>query len=367
MKILTIVGARPQFIKAASLSRNLRLFHKEVLLHTGQHYSENMSDVFFEELSIPKPDYNLHIGSGTHGEQTGKMLQAIEQVLFTEKPNAVIIFGDTNSTLAGALAAAKMHIPIYHVESGLRSFNKAMPEEQNRLLSDHLSTLLFCPTETAVSNLKNEGLEKGVFNVGDIMYETILNYIKIANEKYTLNTDNKSFLLPNSNYIITKKNYYLATVHRAENTDTYDKLDTILRAFEKLNYPVIFPLHPRTKKIIEDCNIKLSNTIIIEPIGYLLMLFLISNAKMVITDSGGLQKESFILRTPCTTLRNETEWKETLTNNWNMLTKINETDIIEAVNRKTIKEYPANNPFGNGDTSIKIINIINNLNNDEKE
>lgn len=358
MKFVTIIGARPQFIKAAQFSRLLRQRHEEILVHTGQHYSENMSEIFFEELNIPKPDYNLGIGSASHGKQTARMIESIEEILLREKPDAVIVYGDTNSTLAGSIAASKLLLPIYHIEAGLRSYNMNMPEEQNRVISDHLSKILFCPTQTAVDNLKKEGIVNGVFNVGDIMYDAIIYNINKAEDLLSLQLINNTL----SKYIDTNKinrnQYYLSTIHRAENTDNKRNLEIILSAFEKLDYPVIMPLHPRTRKILETINTKFSNTIIIEPIGYLEMIFLTKNSKMVITDSGGLQKEAFFLKKPCTTLRKETEWIETLVNGWNALCEIDEESILKSVNRNNILEYPQENKFGIGNTSELILNII---------
>ena len=241
MKILTVVGARPQFIKLAPLSKILRGNGvDEIIIHTGQHYDENMNNLFFKELEIPEPDYNLGIGSGNHGEQTGKMLIEIEKIMLKENPDLVIVYGDTNSTLAGALAASKLHIKLAHVEAGLRSFNKRMPEEINRVLTDHVSDILFCPTQTAVENLKNEGITKGVYLVGDVMFDALVHFSKIS--------DMKSNILERLN--IKPKEYYLATIHRAENTDNYERLKNILTAFSKMNETVVFPIHPRTRKMI---------------------------------------------------------------------------------------------------------------------
>lgn len=360
MKLITIIGARPQFIKAAPFSEEFRKNNEEILVHTGQHYDANMSDVFFEELGIPKPDYNLGVGSGSHGKQTAKMLEGIEEIILKEKPNGLLVYGDTNSTLAGALAASKLHIPVYHVEAGLRSYNKLMPEEQNRILTDHISDLLLCPTQTAIDNLSKEGITTGVMNTGDIMYDTVLRNINLSKQRFS---DRKWFSqlkeengnLPN----IVDKDYYLATIHRAENTDNPEKLFNIFKVFSELDKPVLLPLHPRTKKLIENLDINLSNIVIINPVGYLLMLYLISNAHMVITDSGGLQKEAYFLKTPCTTLRDQTEWVETLENEWNILSSINVEEIKTKAQRKlTCLQHPQPSSFGDGKAAMKICEAI---------
>lgn len=360
MKLVTIIGARPQFIKAAPFSEVFRQHNTEILVHTGQHYDTNMSDIFFDELRIPKPDYHLGVGSASHGKQTAAMLAGIEEIILNEKPDGVLVYGDTNSTLAGALAASKLHVPVYHVEAGLRSYNQRMPEEQNRVLTDHLSTLLLCPTQTAVDNLKKEGITTGVLNVGDIMYDSVLRNIGLATAKYAhgewlrqIQQDNAS--LP----FLVEKGYYLATIHRAENTDDPVRLTTIFRAFRSLNKPVLLPLHPRTKKLVENLNLDLHNIHIIQPVGYLLMLFLTANANMVVTDSGGLQKEAYFLKTPCTTLRDQTEWVETLENAWNVLSPIEESTIITNVHRiLTCLNHPQPRLFGDGNAAQKICDAV---------
>lgn len=360
MKIMTIIGARPQFIKAAPFSEEFRKDHKEILVHTGQHYDTNMSDVFFEELGIPKPDYNLGIGSGSHGKQTARMLEGIEGIILKEKPDGLLVYGDTNSTLAGALASSKLHTPVYHVEAGLRSYNKLMPEEQNRVLTDHISDLLLCPTQTAVENLRKEGITSGVMNTGDIMYDTVLRNQNISNQKYANGLWFNELEGENGDLEkLTEKEYYLATIHRAENTDNPEKILNIFKAFNELDKPVLLPLHPRTKKLIEDLNIELSNIIIIKPVGYLLMLYLTSNAYMVVTDSGGLQKEAYFLKTPCTTLRDQTEWIETLKNSWNVLSHIDVEEIKTKVHRElTCLQYLQPKSFGEGNAAIKICEAI---------
>lgn len=360
MKLVTIVGARPQFIKSAPFSDMFRKGHKEIIIHTGQHYDENMSDIFFQELAIPKPDYFLGVGSGSHGYQTGRMLEKIEQVLLKEKPDGVLVYGDTNSTLAGALAASKLHIPVFHVEAGLRSYNKQMPEEQNRILTDHISDLLFCPTKTAVENLKREGILDGVLLTGDIMADAVNRFMNLSNKFYSngkwlevLKADNPH--LPQ----LKEKEYYLATVHRAENTDDLMKLKCIFTALEMLDQPVLVPLHPRTRKLVGVLNISFENVIIIQPVGYLLMLYLTKNAYMVVTDSGGLQKEAYLLKTPCTTLRNETEWIETLENGWNCLCPINIQSILEKASRN-LDSLNETQPqvFGDGKAALRICQAI---------
>lgn len=348
MKVLTVVGARPQFIKAAAVSRELRKDNKEILVHTGQHYDQNMSDVFFKELDIPEPDYNLGIGSASHGKQTGEMLIKIEEVIKKEKPDVVMVYGDTNSTLAGALASSKLLIPVIHVESGLRSYNKAMPEEQNRVLTDHLSTLLFCPTETAVKNLEFEGITDGVKNVGDVMYDAVLYNIKLAEE--------------GSNIIerlgLTPKGYILATIHRAENTNHKERLKEIVEAINESKEKIVLPLHPRTRGFLNSYNLKFGDNVkVIEPVGYLDMLMLEKNARMILTDSGGVQKEAYFLEIPCITIRDETEWVETVEKGWNNLVGANKNLIL-----KSIQSFkPEGKPelvFGDGKAGRKICNYI---------
>ena len=322
MKAVTVVGARPQFIKAAPVSRILRQKHTEILVHTGQHYDDNMSAVFFDELDIPEPDCNLGIGSGSHGAQTGAMLAAIEQVLVKEQPDWVLVYGDTNSTLAGALAAAKIHIKIAHVEAGLRSFNRAMPEEINRVLADHLSDLLFCPSQTAADNLKAEGITRGVRVVGDVMADALAYAVERAGDRSQILQ--KLGLAP--------KKYLLVTVHRAENTDDHERLANILSALNALTEIVVFPVHPRTRSVIEKLNYAVnSHVLMIEPVGYLDMVQLEQSARLILTDSGGIQKEAYWLSIPCITLRGETEWVETVQAGWNVLVGANTDAIVRAV------------------------------------
>lgn len=326
MKVVTVVGARPQFIKAAPVSRELRKARTEILVHTGQHYDDAMSAVFFRELDIPEPDYNLGVGSGSHGEQTGEMLKRIEAVLVEEHPDWVLVYGDTNSTLAGALAAAKLHIPVAHVEAGLRSFNRRMPEEINRVLTDHLSTLLFCPTPTAVENLRREGITQGVHAVGDVMQEALLWAAERARTQSTIL----------ERLGVQEKGYLLVTVHRAENTDDPARLEAILEAFAQIAEPIVFPIHPRTQARVEMFNLKsrlerIAHLQVIPPVGYLDMVRLEQAARTILTDSGGIQKEAYWLGVPCITLREETEWIETVEAGANVLVGTNTTRIVEAV------------------------------------
>jgi UDP-GlcNAc3NAcA epimerase len=325
VKIVSIIGARPQFIKYAPLSQELKKSHRSVLIHTGQHYDINMSQVFFDELGIPAPDYNLGVGSGTHAYQTGAMLQGIEGILLQEKPDMAIIYGDTNSTLAGALSAAKLNLKLAHVEAGVRSFDKSIPEEINRLVADVCSNYLFCPTQTAVDNLKREGLTSGVFLTGDVMVDA-LNLSRNLAERSTVLED----------LGLSSKKYLLVTVHRARNTDFRPNLESICQALIMLarqGETVIFPVHPRTKKLIEMYGLydQLEEKIkIIEPQGYFEFIKLLSNARKVITDSGGIQKEAYILKVPCVSLNPTTPWVETVENGWNILVGTAKEKIVEA-------------------------------------
>lgn len=315
VKILTIVGARPQFVKAAAVSRAFlaRGGIEEVIVHTGQHFDPSMSDVFFEELEIPAPRHSLDIHGGGHGDMTGRMLMAIEPVLIAEKPDWMLIYGDTNSTLAGALAAAKLHVPVVHVEAGLRSFNRRMPEEINRIVADHTSTLLLCPTQTAIDNLTREGITKGVHLVGDVMYDATLFAIEKAKKSSSIL--DRLGLSPGS--------YDVATIHRAESTDNPERLAEIARwlAAKGRIRPIILPLHPRTRITLERTGTRLDGVRTIDPVGYLDMARLLGDCVEVYTDSGGLQKEAYFHRKLCTTLRDETEWVETLAAGWNCLWK----------------------------------------------
>ena len=348
MKILTIIGARPQFIKAAAVSNVIRSKHEEILVHTGQHYDNNMSDVFFEELEIPRPDYNLSIGSGNHGSQTGAMLIKLEELYFKEKPDLVLVYGDTNSTLAGALSASKLLIPVAHVEAGLRSYNKNMPEEQNRILTDHLSNYLFVPTASAELNLKNEGITKSVYNVGDVMYDGVLHFKNIS--------DKKSHVMDKLD--LAGKEYILATIHRAENTNDINRLKNVILALNESGKYIILPLHPRTKKYIENYGLKFNDNVnVVDPIGYLDMLSLEANCSKILTDSGGVQKEAFIFSKPCITLRDETEWIETVENGWNVIVGTDKNKILEAISGFEPKRLQEN-IFGDGNAAKKILQVL---------
>lgn len=373
LKIVTIVGARPQFIKAGIVSKAIQNYNKrsennktikEILVHTGQHYDYLMNQVFFEELKLPEPDYHLGVGSAPHGKQTGLMLERIEKVLNKEKPSLVMVYGDTNSTLAGALASTKLKIPVAHIEAGLRSYNREMPEEINRLLTDHLSTYLFCPTKQGVLNLAIEGIKDGggrvVRNVGDVMYDSILHYSQIAEKKSKILKE-LGLLTPHSSQLTS---YYLATLHRAENTDNPIRLRSILMALNKIakDVPVILPLHPRTKKMIEIHHLQkeTQNIKIINPVSYFNMLALEKNANLIFTDSGGVQKEAYWFKVPCLTLREETEWRETIESGWNLLVGTNTEKIIKGVYKqlgRRIHRKPIEN-FGNGKASERIVNQL---------
>jgi UDP-GlcNAc3NAcA epimerase len=310
MRVLTVVGARPQFIKASAVSAVLRRRHREILVHTGQHYDYEMSEAFFADLAIPQPDHRLEIGSGTHGFQTGRMLERIEEVLLVEKPDWVLVYGDTNSTLSGALAAAKLRIPVAHVEAGLRSFNKAMPEELNRIVTDHVSSLLLCPSLTAEENLLNEGIREGVRLTGDVMYDALHAVVDRARLGSAILEELR----------LEEDAFSLATVHRAENTDDPTRLASILSGLSRVQGAVVLAAHPRTLKAIERLGLSLGRNILLrQPLRYLDMCRLLQAAKRVFTDSGGLQKEAYWLGTPCVTLRDETEWVETVAAGWNVL------------------------------------------------
>ena len=357
MKICVIIGARPQFIKSAAISRAISAYNSlaltssrltEVIIHTGQHYDEGMSAVFFQELGIPEPAYNLAVGSGSHGQQTGEMLVAIEKVLMTEQPDWIFVYGDTNSTLAGALAGAKLHIPIAHVEAGLRSFNRHMPEEINRVVTDHLSTVLFCPSQISVNNLAAEGILTGVSIVGDVMADAM----QFAAEKTSANSNIMERLG------LSPQSYLFATVHRAENTDNSQRLTNILSAFETMHKTIVFPVHPRTRKLLKNSGYKPPEYVrLIDPVSYFDNIALEKSARIIMTDSGGMQKEAYWLKVPCITLRDETEWVETVELGWNILAGSDQQKIVNAVRYfAPPEEHPL--LYGDGRAAEKIINML---------
>lgn len=369
MKILTIIGARPQFIKAATVSRAIRAHNaavqasgqgqsiKEIIVHTGQHFDANMSDVFFEQLDIPQPHYNLGIANLNHGAMTGRMLEAIEARILDERPDWVLVYGDTNSTLAGALAAAKHQVPVAHVEAGLRSHNPNMPEEINRILTDRVSTLLLCPTQTAVDNLLHEGfpyyvpgkVKQRIENVGDVMYDTALHYRHIAGKQISLDS-----------YGLKHRGYALCTIHRQENTDNPVRLDAILAALREINrdIPVVLPLHPRTRKKLAELDEKKKSAnglILLNPLSYFEMLRLQMSARVILTDSGGLQKEAYFHSVPCITLREETEWVETVEAGWNRVAGADKDKILAAFNDAKKPFQHQEEHFGDGKSAVKVI------------
>lgn len=351
MKIVTIVGARPQFIKAAMLSRQLKLSGdvQEVLVHTGQHYDVKMSDIFFDELNIAKPNYNLGIGGGTHGQNTGQMIEAIESVLIAEKPNSVIVYGDTDSTLAGTIAAVKLHIPVIHIEAGLRSFNRRMPEEINRVLTDHSSSLLFAPTQSAVENLLKEGINQNVHLVGDIMYDAALYYGAVA--------EKQSEVLKHIG--ISPRSYILATIHRQENTDSQKRLESIVSALNDAPLRVILPLHPRTKSRMKLHDMRFgANVTCIEPLGYIDMVMLEKNAALIATDSGGVQKEAYFHNVPSVIFRQETEWEELIEIQAGVLA--DQENPVKSINAMLNKDFNniEDDVYGQGETAKEIKDII---------
>jgi UDP-N-acetylglucosamine 2-epimerase len=380
MKIVTIVGARPQFIKAAAVSRAIQAFNRssarpgsrkrlrEVLVHTGQHYDYLMDRIFFEELRLPEPHYHLATGSGSHAVQTGRMLKGVEKVLEKEKPEITVVYGDTNSTIAGALAAAKLNIPVAHVEAGLRSYKRSMPEEINRLLTDHISKVLFCPTVQAVRNLSEEGIRNGdktvVKNVGDVMYDSILYYSELAEKKSTVLAELGLFH-PNTRHSTPgPMHYYLATLHRAENTDNPKRLKSIIRALAEIakDIPVILPLHPRTKKMMKVQGLirEARGIRLIDPVSYLDMLRLEKHARIILTDSGGVQKEAYWFWVPCITLREETEWLETIRSGWNVLVGTESDRIVNETKHQDKRTLPSSKTkiFGDGKASEKIVQTL---------
>jgi UDP-GlcNAc3NAcA epimerase len=345
VRILSVVGARPQFIKAAPVSRVLRRTHEEVLVHTGQHYDDNMSDLFFRELQIPEPDFNLAVGSGLHGAQTGSMMAGLEKVATEVKPDWVLVYGDTNSTLAGALVAAKLHIKLAHVEAGLRSFDRRMPEEVNRVVADHVSNLLLCPTQAAVDNLKREGIDRGVHVVGDVMYDAFLFNVEAAKTKSQVV----------EKLGLERGGFALVTVHRAENTDEAERLRAIIRGLEESGLEVVLPVHPRTRSRLNEA---LPPRIrVVDPVGYIDMLALEAAAGVIATDSGGVQKEAYFLGKPCVTLRDSTEWNETIDAGWNVLVGADSKRIAEAV--RTFRPRSGRpDLFGDGHAAEKIVSLL---------
>jgi UDP-N-acetylglucosamine 2-epimerase len=353
MNVALVVGARPQFIKAAPVSRALRQgSHAVTLIHTGQHYDYAMSQVFFDELDVSPPHVNLSVGSGSHARQTAEMLWRIEEVLEAERPDVVVVFGDTNSTLAGALATCKLRLPLAHVEAGLRSFNRAMPEEHNRVLTDHCADMLFCPTGTAVFNLAREGVTQGVHLVGDTMLDAVRHFLPVARRRSTVLRD----------LGLSPDRYALLTIHRAYNTDDAGALEAILSAVSELEETIVFPVHPRTRKQLEQFNLwpmpAHSRLKLIDPVGYTDMLILEQHARLIVTDSGGMQKEAYFLGVPCVTVRPETEWVETLEGGWNVVAGTTREGVLRAVTSANRPDGPAPPLFGTGDAAQRIVRIL---------
>ncbi len=365
LRIVTIVGARPQFVKAAAVSRAIERWNAsprnggapridEAIVHTGQHYDANMSQVFFDELKIPAPKFHLGVGSGSHGRQTGAMLEKIEQVLLDERPDILLIYGDTNSTLAGAVAAVKLHIPVAHVEAGLRSFNRRMPEEINRIVADSVSDMLLCPTETAVRNLSREGVTRGVHLVGDVMYDSVLFNTALAVDQSRILESLK----------LEPKGYFLATLHRAENTDEPGRLESIFAAFNASSLPIVLPLHPRTQKVMQGRSIAVAPHVrIVDPVSYLDVLILEKHARGILTDSGGMQKEAYFFGVPCVTMRDETEWVELVDAGANRLVGADSSRIGEAISW-ALNWRPSSDGcqlYGDGDAGGKIVRVLSAL------
>ncbi|MDA8173769.1 MAG: UDP-N-acetylglucosamine 2-epimerase (non-hydrolyzing) [Nitrospiraceae bacterium] len=372
IKVLTIAGARPQFVKAAVISREIAAHNssgegpniQEIIIHTGQHHDDNMSAIFFEQMQIPRPYYNLGVSGCAHGAMTGRMLEQIEKVILSARPDVVLVYGDTNSTLAGALAAAKQHVPVAHVEAGLRSFKMNMPEEINRILTDHISSFLFCPTETAVNNLLREGIDDAgrrtaagapsVMNVGDVMYDAVRFYRHAAGQ------NRRSEAITG----VANENYYLATIHREENTDDYNRLRGIAEALETIaaSTPVILPLHPRTRKALREYGLHVNRVTLTEPVGYFDMLTLLDGCKAVFTDSGGLQKEAYFFKKPCVTLRDETEWVELVKHGVNIIAGAGKDAIIETERHLTQANMNfSTGLYGHGDAGSKIVKALSSL------
>jgi UDP-GlcNAc3NAcA epimerase len=350
MKIASVIGARPQFIKSAPVSKAIvEAGYSEYKIHTGQHYDYEMSQIFFEEMGITEPSINLGVGSGTHAQQTGQMMMGIEPVLLAQNPDVVLVYGDTNTTLAGALVAAKLNIKLAHIEAGLRSFNRQMPEEHNRVLTDHCADLLFCPTQTAMENLAKEGIQKGIHLVGDTMYDAVLIFGQFAEQRSNILTT----------LAIQPQGYLLATIHRAYNTDNPEVLSSILSAFQQVDDIIIFPIHPRTLHAVNIAHLTIPDNVrLINPIGYLDMLVLEKNARIILTDSGGMQKEAYFFKVPCLTLRSETEWVETVEFGWNQLIGPDPDLINVAIQKHVIPKTNAPHLFGDGQASWKIVSIL---------
>ncbi|HEX6162961.1 MAG TPA: UDP-N-acetylglucosamine 2-epimerase (non-hydrolyzing) [Vicinamibacterales bacterium] len=350
LKILTIVGARPQFIKAAAVSHALRQQHREILLHTGQHYDAAMSDQFFSELALPQPDIELGVGSASHAEQTAKMLIGIEAAIESHRPDAVMVYGDTNSTLAGALAASKANVPLAHVEAGLRSYNRRMPEEINRVVTDRLSSLLLCPSDTAAANLAEEGITAGVHVIGDVMADVLAKFGGRADAGAVL-----------AGFNVREQHYFVATIHRAENTDDATRLTSIVEALSQLRCPVVLPAHPRLRAAMTACGVQAGGNVrLVAPVGYAAMIALVRHARALLTDSGGLQKEAYWLRVPCITLRDETEWVETVSTGWNVIAGADRDRIIAAASAPA---RPAEHPalYGDGQSAASIVTLLKTL------
>jgi UDP-N-acetylglucosamine 2-epimerase len=354
MKVISVVGARPQFIKAAPVCRALRERHEEILVHSGQHYDYGMSDVFFEQLGIPKPDFNLAVGSGGHGRQTGEMLGALEELCIEQKPDCVLVYGDTNTTLAAALAAAKLGIPIAHVEAGLRSYVRDMPEEINRVLTDHVSTLLLCPTSTAMDNLRAEGITEGCVLVGDVMLDTA---------RFFAGHEGAAEVLARVG--VEPGGYYLATVHRASNSDDEGRLGAIVSAFAQLDRPVVWAIHPRTRGNLERFGLQSvvdgsDNILPVPPVSYNETVALLESTAALLTDSGGMQKEAYFFSVPCVTLRDETEWVETVELGWNTLVGADRDAILRAAPAAAAGPRPAGHPdvYGDGHAAAQIVEAM---------
>lgn len=349
-KIASVIGARPQFIKCAALSKELRKGHEEVIIHTGQHYDYGMSEIFFQELSIPHPDYNLNVGSNTQGRQTGDMLSSLEDVLVKERPDLVLVYGDTNSTLAGVLAASKLNMRIAHVEAGLRSFDRTMPEEINRVVADHLSSLLFVPTVNAANNLHKEGIFQGVYVVGDVMVDALLSNLTVARERSTVL----------ERLGLAEKDYLVATIHRQSNTDDLSALASTIGAMGRSQRKIVFPVHPRTRNRLMSAGMwddLPSNIITTEPLSYLDMLRLMNSADKIVTDSGGIQKEAYVMKVPCITVRSNTEWTETIEDGWNVLVGSDPEQLLDAIS-SFLPTRPQTDPYGRGDAAVNIAKII---------